>query len=85
MEDKVFLGVNEKGLQVWVSNELILQLGEHEVRERLGLTGSWYPIATRIGKEPYPVMIRANSQEDAIQKYLNRKHKWNAIKQSTKY
>ena len=45
------------------------------MRERLGLNGGWYPVATRIGKEPYPVMVRANSQEDVIQKYLNRKHK----------
>jgi hypothetical protein len=45
---KVYLGVNDKGLHVYVSGELIAQKGLREVREALGFVRR-YPVSKHEG------------------------------------
>ena len=68
----VFLGVNDRGLGCWASQELIAQRGLREVREMMGLIRR-YPVKTDLSGSV--VMVEGDSHEDAVNRYLNRKIK----------
>lgn len=68
-DGKVFLGVNNRGLQCWASQELIAQRGLREVREMMGLVRR-YPVKTDLSGTV--VMVEGDSHEDAVNRWLNR-------------
>jgi hypothetical protein len=68
-DDKVFLGVNDRGLGCWVSPMLIAQRGLREVREVMGLVRR-YPVKTDLSGTV--VMVEGDSHEDAVNRWLNR-------------
>lgn len=65
----VFLGVNNRGLGCWASQELIAQRGLREVREMMGLVRR-YPVKTDLSGTV--VMVEGDSHELAVNRYLNR-------------
>ena len=68
MNDKKLIGYKD-GISVYVSDELLAQKGEREVREQLGLIRR-YPVKTDLsGNE---VMVEGDSHEDAVRRYLSR-------------
>ena len=54
---------------IYVSETLLAQKGEREVREALGLIRR-YPVKTDLSGNI--VMVEGDSHEDAVQRYLNR-------------
>ena len=68
MDDKKLIG-SKNGMAVFVSDTLIAQKGEHEVREQLGLIRRW-PVKTDLSGNV--VMVEGDSHEDAMQRYLSR-------------
>ena len=65
------IGVKD-GMVVYVSDTLLAQKGEREVREQLGLVRR-YPVVTDLSGNI--VMVEGDSHEDAVQRYLNRVEK----------
>ena len=65
-----FLGVNNRGLGCWASENLIAQIGLKEVKENMGLIRR-YPVRTDLSGNI--VMVEGDSHEDAVNRYLNRK------------
>lgn len=57
------------GKEVWVSENLLCQKGEREVREQLGMIRR-YPVKTDLSGNI--VMVEGDSHEDAVKRYLNR-------------
>lgn len=68
MDDKKLIG-SKNGMAVFVSDTLIAQKGEHEVREQLGLIRRW-PVKTDLSGNV--VMVEGDSHEDAVKRYLSR-------------
>ena len=68
MDDKKLIGYKD-GMAVYVSDALLAQKGEHEVREQLGLIHR-YPVKTDLSGNV--VMVEGDSHEDAVQRYLSR-------------
>jgi hypothetical protein len=68
MDDKKLIGYKD-GMAVYVSDALLAQKGEHEVREQLGLIHR-YPVKTDLNGNV--VMVEGDSHEDAVQRYLSR-------------
>jgi len=62
------IGVKD-GKIVYVSETLLAQKGEREVREALGLIRR-YPVKTDLSGTI--VMVEGDSHEDAVQRYLHR-------------
>jgi len=62
------IGVKD-GMVVYVSDMLLAQKGERDVRQQLGLLRR-YPVVTDLSGNV--VMIEGDSHEDAVQRYLNR-------------
>jgi hypothetical protein len=69
-DDKVFLGVNERGLACYASPALITEKGELEVARRMGLEIRSYPVKTDLSGNI--VMVEAKSHEHAVDRYLRR-------------
>ena len=68
MDDKKLIGYKD-GVAVYVSDVLLAQKGEQEVREQLGLTRR-FPVKTDLsGNE---AMVEGDSHEDAVRRYLSR-------------
>ena len=64
--DQIFLGVRN-GLEVWVSQSALVQVGENKIRRELGMV-RMFPVKTDLsGNE---VMVEAGTQEEAVEKYL---------------
>jgi hypothetical protein len=63
--DKVFLGVNTRGLACYASPALIAEKGEIEVARRMGLEIRSYPVKTDLSGNTI-IMVEAKSHEDAI-------------------
>lgn len=63
-----FVGVTERGL-VFVSDKLIATLGIERIKEHFGLTKRW-PVVTDLNGNF--VMVAAETQKEAVEKYLNR-------------
>lgn len=57
------------GKEVWVSDSLLAQVGEREVKEQLGMIKR-YPVKTDLSGNI--VMVEGDSHEDAVNRYLNR-------------
>ena len=68
MDDKKLIGCKD-GMAVYVSDALLAQKGEREVREQLGLIRR-YPVKTDLSNNV--VMVEGDSHEDAVQRYLSR-------------
>lgn len=68
MDDKKLIGY-KYGMAVYVSDALLAQKGEREVREQLGLIRR-YPVKTDLSGNV--VMVEGDSHEDAVQRYLSR-------------
>lgn len=68
MDDKKLIGY-KNGMAVFVSDELLAQEGEREVRQQLGLIRR-YPVQTDLSGNV--VMVEGDSHEDAVQRYLSR-------------
>ena len=68
MDDKKLIGYKD-GMAVYVSDALLAQKGEREVREQLGLVLR-YPVKTDLSGNV--VMVEGDSHEDAVQRYLSR-------------
>jgi len=68
MDDKKLIGYKD-GMGVYVSDTLLAQKGEREVRRRLGLIRH-YPVKTDLSGNV--VMVEGDSHEDAVQRYLSR-------------
>lgn len=68
MDDKKLIGY-KNGMGVFVSEELLAQKGEREVREQLGLIRR-YPVKTDLSGNI--MMVEGDSHEDAVQRYLSR-------------
>jgi hypothetical protein len=69
-QDKVFLGVNERGLACYASPALIAEKGEIEVARRMGLEIRSYPV--KIDLSGLVVMVEAMSHEDAVNRWHRR-------------
>jgi len=69
-DDKVFLGVNTRGLACYASPALIAEKGEIEVARRMGLEIRSYPVKTDLSGTV--VMVDAKSHEDAVDRWLRR-------------
>ena len=67
MDDKKLIGYKD-GMGVYVSDTLLAQKGEREVRRRLGLIRH-YPVKTDLSGNV--VMVEGDSHEDAVQRYLS--------------
>jgi hypothetical protein len=67
-QDKVFLGVNERGLACYASPALIAEKGEIEVARLMGLEIRSYPVKTDLSGTV--VMVDAKSHEAAIARWL---------------
>lgn len=65
------IGVKD-GLIVYVSEDLLCQVGLRKIREHLGLIRR-FPVQTDLSGNT--VMVEADSHEMAVQKYLNRNTK----------
>lgn len=65
---QIFLGYKD-GKEVWVSESLLCQRSEREVREQLGMIRR-YPVKTDLSGNI--VMVEGDSHEDAVNRYLNR-------------
>jgi len=59
----------KNGMVMYVSDELIAQVGMREIKEQLGLIRR-YPVVVNLSG--YTVMVEGDSHEAAIQRYLNR-------------
>jgi len=59
----------KNGMGVYVSAATLGQLGLRECKERLGLTRRW-PVRTDLNGNV--VMVEGDTQQDAINRYLNR-------------
>lgn len=57
------------GNAIYVSHSTLAQFGLREINERFGLTKR-FPVRTDLSGNS--VMVAANSQEEAIEQYLNR-------------
>ena len=68
MGDKKLIGYND-GMAVYVSDAILAQKGEREVREKLGLI-RLYPVKTDLSGNV--VMVEGDSHEDAVRRYLTR-------------
>lgn len=68
MDDKKLIGYKD-GMGVYVSDTLLAQKGEREVRRQLGLIRR-YPVKTDLSGNV--VMVEGDSHEDAVQRYLSR-------------
>ena len=68
MGDKKLIGYKD-GMAVYVSDAILAQKGEREVREKLGLI-RLYPVKTDLSGNV--VMVEGDSHEDAVQRYLSR-------------
>lgn len=68
MQNQKLIGYKD-GMGVYVSEELIAQKGEREVREQLGLTQR-YPVKTDLSGNI--VMVEGDSHEDAVRRYLSK-------------
>jgi hypothetical protein len=68
MDDKKLIGY-KNGIGVFVSETMLAQKGEREVREQLGLIRR-YPVKTDISGNV--VMVEGDSHEDAARRYLSR-------------
>jgi len=68
MKDYKFIGV-KNGLPVYVSDAAIMQCGERRLKQELGLIKK-FPVVTDLNFNT--VMVEAGSQQDAINKYLER-------------
>ncbi|MDO9273911.1 MAG: hypothetical protein Q7T94_12945 [Rugosibacter sp.] len=68
MDDKKLIGF-KSGMAVYISDALLAQKGEREVREKLGLIRR-YPVKTDLSGNV--VMVEGDSHEDAVQRYLSR-------------
>ena len=68
MDDKKLIGYKD-GMAAYVSDALLAQKGEREVREQLGLVRR-YPVKTDLSGNV--VMVEGDSHEDAVQRYLSR-------------
>ena len=60
---------HKDGDAVYVSHTTLAQFGLREIKERLGMT-KLFPVRTDLSGGI--VMVEANSQEEAIERYLNR-------------
>lgn len=67
MNDKKYMGC-KNGHAIYVSDSLLAQKGEREVREQLGLIRR-YPVKTDLNGNI--VMVEGDSHEDAVQRYLS--------------
>ena len=65
---QVLLGIKD-GKEVWVSDSLLAQKGEREVKEQLGMIRR-YPVKTDLSGNT--VMVEGASHEDAVNQYMNR-------------
>lgn len=63
------IGIKE-GMVACVSKELLAQHGEHDVKELLGITVRHFPVQTDLRGNV--VMVEADSQEDAVRRYIAR-------------
>lgn len=63
---------HKNGDAVYVAHSTLAQYGLREIKERLGMT-RLFPVRTDLGNGV--VMVEANSQEEAIERYLNRVEK----------
>jgi hypothetical protein len=68
MDDKKLIGY-KNGMGVFVSEALLAQKGEREVREQLGLIRR-YPVKTDLSGNV--VMVEDDSHEGAVHRYLSR-------------
>ena len=68
MDDKKLTG-HKDGMAVYVSDTLMAQKGEREVREQLGMIRRW-PVKTDLSGNA--VMVEGDSHEDAVRRYLSR-------------
>ncbi len=68
MNDKKLIGY-KNGMSIYVSETVLAQIGEREVREQLGLIRR-YPVKTDLSGNV--VMVEGDSHEDAVQRYLSR-------------
>ena len=66
MDDKKLIGYKD-GMGVYVSDTLLAQKGEREVRRKLGLIRH-YPVKTDLSGNV--VMVEGDSHEDAVQRYF---------------
>ena len=62
------IGVKD-GMVVYVSDTLLAQKCERDVRDQIGLVRR-YPVVTDLSGRV--VMVEGDSHEDAVQRYLNR-------------
>ena len=69
--DKVFLGVNARGLACYASPALIAEKGEIEVARRMGLEIRSYPVKTTLSGTV--VMVEGMSDEEAVARWLGGK------------
>lgn len=63
---------HKNGKSVHVSRSTLAQFGVREIKERLGMTKR-FPVRTDLSGNS--VMVAANSQEEAIERYLSRLEK----------
>ncbi len=69
-EDKVFLGVNARGLACYASPALIAEKGEIEVARSMDLIRR-YPVKTTLSGTV--VMVEGKSHEEAVARWLGEK------------
>ncbi len=62
----------KNGLTVYVSDNLIAQVGVRKIKEAYGLIRT-YPV--KVDLSGHTVMVEGDSHEDAIERYLNRVEK----------
>lgn len=65
MNDKKLIGFKD-GMAVYVTDALLAEKGEREVREQFGLIRR-YPVITDLSG--HEVMVEGDSHEDAVQRY----------------
>jgi hypothetical protein len=69
-DEKVFLGVNNRGLFCYASEILLDQVGKRKVMEKMGLIRR-YPVKVDLSGKV--VMVEGDSHEDAVNRYLRNK------------
>lgn len=68
MNDKKLIGFKD-GMAVYVTDALLAEKGEREVREQFGLIRR-YPVITDLSG--HEVMVEGDSHEDAVQRHQRR-------------
>lgn len=71
MNDKKLIGFKD-GMAVYVTDALLAEKGEREVREQFGLIRR-YPVITDLSG--HEVMVEGDSHEDAVQRYFMKDQK----------